>query len=63
MARAERFFALIRLHLISSHLVVFFFSFALTGLMHCIMIYFDWESFRRVIKRYESLGYDNCREF
>lgn len=62
MARAEGFFALIRLHLISSS-GFFFFSFVLTGLMHCIMIYFDWESFRRVIKRYESLGYDNCREF
>lgn len=56
MARAEGFFALIRLHLISSHLVVFFFSFALTGLMHCIMIYFDWESFRRVIKTLRITG-------
>lgn len=48
------FFALIRLHLISS--CGFFFSFALTGLMHCIMIYFDWESFRRVIKTLRITG-------
>lgn len=42
----------------SSHLILcFFFLFCTNaGLMHCIMIYFDWESFRRVIKTLRITG-------